>query len=213
MASRQLFSTATRCMRQMSTSASTNQLVKAPIQLYGVEGRYAHALYSAAVKSGALEVTESELLVIQQALKDDAALASYCKDPSIKKSDKKAALESTMAQMDMSAITGNFVSALAENSRLPRADGIIEAFNKIMSAHRGEVSCSITTAKPLDDSTQSALLASLQKFVGEDKTLIVSSATDASLLGGMVVNIDEYFIDMSIKTKIKKISQNLSYSA
>jgi len=213
MAGRQLLSLASRCSRQFSTSAATGQLVKAPIQLHGVEGRYAHALYSAAVKSSALEATEAELLAIQDALKNDEALASFCNDPSIKKATKKDTLESTTASMGLSDITSNFVAALAENSRLSRTDGIISAFSKIMSAHRGEVDCNITTAKPLDAAAMSALTASLQKFVGDDKTLLVSSSTDEALLGGMVVKIDEYYIDMSIATKIKKISQNLQYSA
>ena len=41
-----------------------------------------------------------------------------------------------------------FVSdAMAENGRLNRTEGVIKAFSQIMSAHRGEVMCSVTTAK------------------------------------------------------------------
>lgn len=39
------------------------------------------------------------------------------------------------------------IGALAENSRLAATDGIINAFGKLMSSHRGEVQCTITTAK------------------------------------------------------------------
>jgi len=39
--------------------------VKAPISVFGVDGRYAHALYSAAVKEKKLESVEKELKAIQ----------------------------------------------------------------------------------------------------------------------------------------------------
>jgi F-type H+-transporting ATPase subunit O len=45
-----------------STTASAQaKLVKAPIQLFGMEGRYAHALYSAASKEKQLDTVEKEL--------------------------------------------------------------------------------------------------------------------------------------------------------
>lgn len=39
------------------------------------------------------------------------------------------------------------IGVVAEGGRLKRTSGIINAFNKIMRARRGEVDCSITTAK------------------------------------------------------------------
>ena len=39
------------------------------------------------------------------------------------------------------------LGVLAEENRLKRVDGVIGAFNKIMRARRGEVDCTITTAK------------------------------------------------------------------
>ena len=52
--------------RMFSTSASAQaKLVKAPIQLFGVEGRYAHALYSAASKQKQLDSVEKELTKVK----------------------------------------------------------------------------------------------------------------------------------------------------
>jgi len=43
----------------------------------------------------------------------------------------------------------DFVSlgALADNGRLQKMNGVISAFSTLMSAHRGEVVCTVTTAK------------------------------------------------------------------
>ena len=48
-----------------TTTAAQAKLVKAPIQLFGVEGRYAHALYSAASKEKSLDAVEKELAKVQ----------------------------------------------------------------------------------------------------------------------------------------------------
>lgn len=37
--------------------------------------------------------------------------------------------------------------ALAENNRLPLSGNVIKAYSQIMSAHRKEVPCVVTTAK------------------------------------------------------------------
>lgn len=36
---------------------------------------------------------------------------------------------------------------MAENGRLPKVRGILGAFNNLMSAHRGEILCTVTTAQ------------------------------------------------------------------
>ncbi len=41
------------------------------------------------------------------------------------------------------------VGALAENNRLTKTQAVIKAYQTIMSAYRGEVSCTVTTAKVL----------------------------------------------------------------
>lgn len=39
------------------------------------------------------------------------------------------------------------LATLAENGRVTKTEGVLSAFSKIMSAHRGEVPCTVVTAK------------------------------------------------------------------
>ena len=53
-------------VRGFSSSAARNAgLVKAPVQVFGTEGRYAAALFSAASKNKALDVVEKDLATFQ----------------------------------------------------------------------------------------------------------------------------------------------------
>ena len=57
-----------RCYSSSSSGAS-NQLVRAPIQVFGRAGRYAHALYSAASKENSLDKMEGDLKTISDSFK------------------------------------------------------------------------------------------------------------------------------------------------
>merc|ERR1712170_17543 len=83
-------------VRQFSTSAPRSHLVSAPIQLFGLEGRYAHALYSAASKEKKLDAVEKELKAFQALVSKDAPLAEYLANPTIQKVEKRNTIEGVM---------------------------------------------------------------------------------------------------------------------
>merc|ERR1712047_28623 len=178
-------------VRRFSTSAArSGKMVQAPIQLFGLEGRYAHALYSAASKEKKLDAVEKELKA----------------NPSIQKVEKKDVLEKLCGQHKASAVTANFLGAMAENNRLPKMNAIIGAFEQLMAAHRGEIVCSVTTAKALDAANKKELTAALNAFLKKGETLKLELNVDPALIGGMVVNIGDKYVDMSMATKIKAYS-------
>ncbi|MRA76181.1 hypothetical protein GH890_32655, partial [Bacillus thuringiensis] len=60
-----------------STSVVRGKLVTPPVPVFGIEGRYAHALYSAASKNNTLDSVEGELKRLQSLLKSDVKFASF----------------------------------------------------------------------------------------------------------------------------------------
>lgn len=136
--------------------------MKPPVQVFGIEGRYACALYSAASKQKCLEAVEKDLTSFQASIKKDLKLKDFVINPTIKRSLKAAALKDASAQVKFSPATGFLLEILAENGRLNRLDAIINAFKLIMSAHRGEVVCEVITAKPLESAQRKDLEAQLK---------------------------------------------------
>jgi len=196
-------------LRTFATSTAHRSLEQAPIKVFGVEGRYAHALFSAASKNGTLDAAEQELNAVQALFDGEAALAEYCNDPTINKFEKRDVVVDVLKASNFSDLTVNFVGVIAEENRLSRSKGITKAFNTIMRARRGEVDCKITSAKPLDDAALGQLRSTLQKFVKPTETLVIETDTNPDIIGGVVVNLGEYYIDMSTATKVKRISAAL----
>lgn len=209
-------------------------MVKTPVQVFGLEGRYATALYSAASKQKQLEAVERELNQLQVAMRKNKALREVITSPIVNKKVMATTLSEATKSSNFASSTTNLLGLLAENGKLKKIDGVINSFRTIMAAHRGEVVCEVTTAKALDASQRKQLedvlkvsiqhfifiyqhwtkwKYYLQKFVKSKETIQLTARVDPALIGGMVVSIGDKYVDMSIATKIKKYTELISTTA
>ena len=148
--------------RSISSSSVVQQLVKPPVQVFGIEGRYACALYSAASKQKSLEAVEKDLISFQATVKKDPKLYDFIVNPTIKRTVKAKILKDAAGEVKFNPATGFLLEALAENGRLKNLDNVINAYKLIMAAHRGEIVCEVITAKPLDGAQRKELEAQLK---------------------------------------------------
>lgn len=190
--------------RSFSTSGATRQLVQPPVQVFGVEGRYATALYSAAMKNKALDAVDKDVKEISSLMKTDPLLKDFLLNPLLSKDLKKEAIDSVLTKKKASELTKNLFGALADNGRLALTDSVLSSFRTIMAAVKGEIVCEITTAKPLDAAMMKDLEASLKAFTKSGQSLQITSKVDPSIIGGMLVSIGDRYVDMSMATKINR---------
>lgn len=125
-----------------------DDLCQAPITLFGLDGRYATALYTAAARQNALEAVEKDLKTLSQAVEKDAALKSFLENPTVNRGTKMEGILSALkVNGKPNQITQNFFETLAENGRLNQTTKVSEAFAELMSAHRNELPLVVTSAK------------------------------------------------------------------
>ena len=90
--------------------------------------------------------------------------------PTLSSSDKSQVvqeLQKTMGVTDKDNTIKNFLQTLAENNRLGVLEGVCEKFGTLMSASRGEVEMTITSAAPLD----AKMVRQLETAVGKSQYL------------------------------------------
>lgn len=105
--------------------------------------------------------------------------------PTLSASDKNSIITELQKhaggqQADKDGVMKNFFATLAENNRLAVLEGVCERFAELMSAHRGEVELTVTSAAPLDSKVLKQLetAAGKSSYVGQGKKLkVVSKVT------------------------------------
>ncbi|KAF5255587.1 hypothetical protein FOXYS1_13986, partial [Fusarium oxysporum] len=75
-------------VRSFAAAASTE--VKPPISVFGVDGTYATALYTAAVKTSSIDAAADALNRLGALIEKDPKLAAVLSAPTLAEADKKA---------------------------------------------------------------------------------------------------------------------------
>uniref|UniRef100_A0A0N4ZMP8 ATP synthase peripheral stalk subunit OSCP, mitochondrial n=1 Tax=Parastrongyloides trichosuri TaxID=131310 RepID=A0A0N4ZMP8_PARTI len=190
--------------RSLSLSTPVSNMIRTPIQVYGVEGRYAAALYSAASKTKTLEGVEKDLQKVKQLYSTDAKFKEFVLNPTLKNEKKRQAVQKIGQELGVSKEATNFFGVLAENGRLNKLESVINSFESIMRAHKGELFVEVTSAAPLSKNHQSSLNDALAKFNKGGKKLTIKFNVKPEIIGGLIVNMGDKFVDMSMATRIKK---------
>ncbi|OAA59291.1 ATP synthase F1 delta subunit [Cordyceps fumosorosea ARSEF 2679] len=200
-------------VRTFAAAAASD--VKPPVQVFGVDGTYATALYTAAAKSSTLEPTAKALATLGAIVDKDVKLPGILSAPTLSAEDKSAIVAELVKQAGGGGATlKNFLDTLAENNRLGLLQGICHKFNQIMSASRGEVEMTVTSAQPLDSKTLAKLETAVSKsaYVGAGKKLKVTNQVNSDIIGGLVVEVGDRTIDLSVSSRIAKMNKVLTDS-
>ncbi|KAG9293208.1 hypothetical protein G9A89_010545 [Geosiphon pyriformis] len=206
----QAFSSIPKLARGFAAPAVNDKPVQVPLTLFGLEGRYATALYKAAAKKNNLEAVENELKKVKTIIKKDK---TFFEDPSLGVAVKKARVAELLKQDKYSDITTSFFAVLAENRRLAQAEKIIHSYLTLMTAYRAEVPVTIISAQQLDQKQLNTLTNTLKKskLVSPEHKLIITNRVDPSILGGLIVEFGtEKTIDLSVTSKINKLNKLLT---
>lgn len=178
--------------------------------MHGIDGRYATALYSAAAKQNQLETVEQELQKVKAVVQKDPKIRQFMENPVLSSESKKQGVEQLMAKY--SPLTRNFFGVLAENRRLNETEKIADAYSELMSAYRGETTVVVTTAKPFDQKLTAQLKNALAKgsLVKKGGAVKIVSKINPSILGGLIVEVGDKSIDLSISSRLSKLNKVLS---
>lgn len=183
------------------------QRVQLPARVTGLAGKYAAALYTAGYKAKALEQIENDLIEIWNTAARSKEFRNFLKDPSIPKGEKDEGLQAVLKDLKVSEITQRFMGVLAENNRLAEIIRICNSFDDLMAAARGEVTATITTAAELSRKEVDELKTGLNQILEKGQKLILQEQVNPSIIGGIVIDVGDKHIDLSISSRVKRVQQ------
>ncbi|KAL8721513.1 MAG: hypothetical protein Q9225_001812 [Loekoesia sp. 1 TL-2023] len=194
--------------------AAAVQDTKPPVAVFGLDGTYASALYTAAVKTSALDSTSKALAALADVFRKDTKLSGILNAPTLSSNDKSQIIQELqrhMGGLDKGETVKNFLKTLSDNNRLGILQGVCEKFATLMGAARGEMELTVTSAAKLDNKTLQRLETAVAKSeYSQGKKLKVVTKVNPDIMGGLVVEIGDRTIDLSVSSKIAKMNKLLT---
>ena len=172
----------------------------------GIAGRYATALFDLASEAKQIDAVASDLATIKTSLEESADLARLVLSPLVSRDDQARAMAAVLEKLGVSDLVRRFVGTVAQNRRLFALSDMIDDFNKLLAAERGEVIAKVTSAKKLTAKQVEALTKELKASIGSD--VAIEAAVDENIIGGLIVKVGSRMVDNSIRTKL----QNLKFA-
>ena len=138
---------------------------KAPIMCFGTSGRYANALYAAAAKQQQLMAVADDLSLLKQTLSTSPTLHNFVTDPSISRDAKAKGMMTLLTSAEASDTTKKAMATLAEGGRMGDVYKVIDLYESLITAAKGEVNAVITSAAPLPADEMTAITKQLDTFL------------------------------------------------
>lgn len=170
--------------------------------------RYAMALFNAAKPVGKLEKVYTDLDSIRKLAATEASFKLFLETPGIKKDQKHDVVNDLCKSAKADDLTKNFLSLLLENQRLSDLTSIVNSFEELYRKELGQVLCTVTSAVDLTNAQRKLVEEAISTRM-KGKKLVVSYDVSSSILGGLLVKVEDQVLDYSVNSKVDRLKAQL----
>ena len=170
-------------------------------------GRYSLALYELAIEANRLSEIEVHSMSIINLISSSEDFKSLIKDPTNNKEDQLNALNQISEKYKLNELLSKFLSFLISKRRFFYVDKILKSFVETCSAKRGELKAELISAKDITENEVNSIKEELSKIFSSKIKL--NYKHDASLIGGLIVQVGSTMVDTSIKNKLQQLENRM----
>jgi F-type H+-transporting ATPase subunit delta len=167
--------------------------------------RYATALFDISQEGGLLDDYLEQAQLVRDNIKSEDA-QRILTHPRISSEEKFAFLQKAFAEHIHQDLLGFMRLVISKN----REAFLLPALNKLvemMKTHERQTTARVVSAVPLTDQQAEELTALLSKKTG--KQVDVTVLVDPSVIAGISIHVDGYFLDRTVRTMLKDMKENL----
>ena len=165
---------------------------------------YARAVHSLAREQGRLPQWSTLLGFAARAVAEPS-VQSVLGNPRL---DAQSLVDVLIPSGDVDPLFRQFVSVLADNHRLELLPEIAALFAAQRAEDEQIVKATITSASPLAEAELGKLREALRRRFGRE--VEVTTAVDAALIGGAIIDAGDVVIDGSLRTKLARLGAALA---
>lgn len=170
-----------------------------------VAQRYAKALFDLALETGLLEQIKNDLDTITNVKHGE--LQVFLVSPVIRGDQKTSVFDAIFAK-HVQPLTTAFFKLVFSKGRSVAAKEIMDAFVAMYQKHKGIQIVQLTTAVSVSEEVKESIKKVLQQNkMLENKTIELKENIDPSIIGGLIVQVDDKLFDASIRHDLQHIKR------
>ena len=166
---------------------------------------YAEAIFEIAEQDNSVDSWIKDLALISTSFQENL-IQALIDTPDISQREKAEKFVSIF-EGEVSAKTINFLKTLGQANRLKILDNIILNFLELVAKKRNQKNVVVSSAFELESDQLEKIKLAMQKRLGAD--IIITSAVDKTLIGGMKISYEDQVIDLSLKNKLESLKTQL----
>jgi F-type H+-transporting ATPase subunit delta len=171
--------------------------------------RYSAALFALAEEARATEQTVAELDAIVGMFDRNPELRQFWESPVIDRDQKQHMLAASLE--GASELVVNFIILLVRKRRENLLHLVARQMHDLFDREMGRTHASIETPTPLSDRELAALARRLSKVYKHQ--IVPQYKVQPELLGGIVVQVGDRYVDASVSGKLEALRRHLLASA
>lgn len=163
---------------------------------------YAKALFDAGLELDQLKDMNKDIHLIEKVFNSEKKLIQILSHPHIAKSEKKVLIQKILGA-NISEYTLNFLYILIDKRREKDLFHIIKEFGDLYDDYIGILRVVAVTAIEMEDKSKGKLVDILHHKL--NKEIILTNEVDESILGGVLLKLDNKFMDSTILGELKSM--------
>jgi F-type H+-transporting ATPase subunit delta len=160
---------------------------------------------------GGIDALVDELRTFNDAMASSDELRNVLMTPGLPLAARQEFLRELLGKSGATATCTNALLLLTEENRLSILGEIVEAVRVEADKVAGRVRARVTSATALSPAQVDEIKSAFEKRTG--KRIVVETAVDDDLIGGVVAQIGSVVYDGSIKSQLRRLRDDLSQGA
>lgn len=179
--------------------------------------RYAKALYEYALENNAADKVYALAKTVLGSFAATPSLSKTIEDPLLGAKEKLSlmmasaglAKEETAAgeKGSLAVVAENFFKLLIANKRESYLCSAMRYYQLLYRKENNIGTAKIKTAVPLDEAMEKRILGRASQILG--KSIELETVVDSKIVGGFILDVDDYRVDASVLAQINKIKRKL----
>ena len=172
-----------------------------------VSKTYGSALFEVAMENNTLDTTLEEVLFVKNTFVENEDLQKFLLHPNIEKEEKIKVIETVYKGKVADEITGLMTLMIQKDRQkdfLSVFDYVIQAIKEAKGIGVAYISSAVELSQEQKEKIERKLLETTQY-----QSIEGNYQVDKSLIGGLIIRIQDTVVDSSLKSQIAKLSKSL----